>query len=647
VTELDQLLADAAGPSTELDLGAVRRRVDQRRRRRQLTRGSLGALALLLVGLVTGLVVRDQRGSGLQVGGPSSTLPALTAPRSGPSTLITLTASGIAIVEPLTGQLELLDVGVSGSWCGSCTASIARVGRGIVFVLDGHAYWLADPHARAVDLGAGDRAYEAVEPGSVWVDGEPSLRRIDVASDSVVQTAELPSATALVRAHQSNGVALREGLVVQQADGSIGVLNPSTGATGWTSGEPARWMGAATTANGSFVAWVPKACAGDSESMNVPCPLRVSEVSRGTTTTVALAEHTSGYVVGVQFSPDGRWLAAATWGSTGSGDGPLLELAMIDLASSTPTSISGSEVVSGPLGAAINWSVDGQQVYWSGDGGVLNRLRVGEVGADNLPGRVLPAFVAIPAESPPPPDTVPFNTAPAGSEPGAPTIPNAPSSIALTTIDGTVVRINAPVPLDAHELGELNGSIYVNDNDVKPIGWKFNLEPGPVATDRSDQIPVPAGSHASRALIDASRDEIHLQFGDWDVQIAGRPFTDAEVDRILRGFDVVVQPDGTLRYAGSLRLGPSGVLPDESVEGATTDVAVHRGDCGDNLRPPGTPTRTTPSGLLAWRVTVPGARGPSVAFCTPDHQTEVSILTLTALTDQQIDAVTLDVQPGR
>ena len=152
-------------------------------------------------------------------------------------------------------------------------------------------------------------------------------------------------------------------------------------------------MAARTTDRGTMLAWVRSDCDGNSESLDKPCELHVSDITHGTEQVIPTAVGTDGYVVDGQFSPDGSSLAAA--GVVGA-DGPY-HLTMIDLRTATPTVVAGSLLPARSGVVPLGWSIDGTQVFMSaGDHQPAKAYRVGDPAAVALAGPLTASFVALP-----------------------------------------------------------------------------------------------------------------------------------------------------------------------------------------------------------------------------------------------------------
>src|SRR6516165_10726398 len=109
MSDLEQLLDEAAGSQRGLDVDRVRQRVAQRSRRRAARRG-LAVACVAIVAVVAVTIVVHERSGELQVGGPTTTVDGTS---DAATQLFELTTAGPMTVDPATGTRTALDVGVS------------------------------------------------------------------------------------------------------------------------------------------------------------------------------------------------------------------------------------------------------------------------------------------------------------------------------------------------------------------------------------------------------------------------------------------------------------------------------------------------------------------------------------------------------
>jgi hypothetical protein len=413
LTDLTDLLEAAAGPPAVLDPARVRDRVARRQRERRGRYGVGAGLAVVVI-VVIGLAVARPRDNGLDVGGSSTG--AGPAGRTA-SVLVFLSSDGLRAMDPATGAVSRLDVGGTGRGCMQESCPVYRVGTGVVFVANGHAYALADLHGRPVDLGSAAGAYPAAEPGTVWLAENEAYRRVDVATGRVLQSFDFPSHAGLASAFVSDGIALPEGIVYYGPGRAISVWNPATASASWTSPVDAVWVEAASTRSGSLLAWMDHNCAGAEPMGPKPCALHLTDLTHGTERTVPIAAGTLGYFVAGRFSPDGRRLAAFSYSS---GDGSA-DLTMIDVSSGTPSVIPGSHLDAGTYGfVGTDWSPDGSRVFFTGGPAQpVRSFTPGDPAAVTLGGSTAVSFVALPIGSGGPAASPTPTNAPATSPTGA------------------------------------------------------------------------------------------------------------------------------------------------------------------------------------------------------------------------------------
>jgi hypothetical protein len=193
MTELSELLRQAAPPPDDLDVAALRSRVRDRRRRRVARRGALAAVvglvlvagALALVGRGGGSRQVDVEGGGRVTTTSSSGLTTTTGVSS-------TTASGSAAVPPLPRDGEVVpstwlatvdliagDEGVGvvsgATTCPSCTVGAAGAPAALAVTTDGGATWRVqgDPLPTGWSWGQPVQVgFESSTVGDVMVDGK-------------------------------------------------------------------------------------------------------------------------------------------------------------------------------------------------------------------------------------------------------------------------------------------------------------------------------------------------------------------------------------------------------------------------------------------------------------------------------------------
>lgn len=339
--------------NTRAALEAVNRHLRRRRHQRAVARAGL---ALVLVGLVLGVVAavvaRDDNSERIV------TEPSPPISSGEPVELLTIGwREGPRLADPATGNVSAIGPALK---CNTCL--IVRAGGKAFTAQNRRLFSFAPGEGSLRDIGAADLVFPTTKGDALFVSVGGVLEERSLDGATIGGPWTLPEGYHLTeQPHAVSG-----GFIVTNKSEFIGDLawwDRSTGAVHQL-GRYNQFIDVHTDADGGdTLAWT--VC----PTNDFPCSLVISDLDGGNRRTIDPPVDGNGFYLGGAFSPDGATLATTISMHPGTSN-PDAVLALVDVGSGKATVVEGSRFGVGEPYGYVAWSPDGSTVFFTGDRGV-------------------------------------------------------------------------------------------------------------------------------------------------------------------------------------------------------------------------------------------------------------------------------------